>query len=72
MAVGFQDPRVTVFNGDGCEYAKGRKGEFDVIIVDSSDPIGESIHSPIDCSTFDRTRRDLVHRKLLHIHEAGS
>ena len=40
MAVGFQDPRVKVFNGDGAEYVKGRQGDFDVIIVDSSDPVG--------------------------------
>jgi spermidine synthase len=40
MSVGFEDPRVKVFNGDGAEYVKGRKGEFDVIIVDSSDPVG--------------------------------
>jgi len=40
LSVGFSDPRVKIFNGDGAEYVKGRKGEFDVIIVDSSDPVG--------------------------------
>jgi len=40
MAQGFSDPRVTIYNGDGAEYVRGRKGEFDVIIVDSSDPVG--------------------------------
>jgi len=40
MAIGFNDPRVIVFNGDGAEYVKQRKGEFDIIIVDSSDPVG--------------------------------
>jgi len=40
MALGFSDPRVKIHNGDGAEYVRGRKGEFDVIIVDSSDPIG--------------------------------
>eukprot|EP01116_Phalansterium_solitarium_P018037 TRINITY_DN4619_c0_g2_i2.p1 TRINITY_DN4619_c0_g2~~TRINITY_DN4619_c0_g2_i2.p1 ORF type:complete len:286 (+),score=87.13 TRINITY_DN4619_c0_g2_i2:108-965(+) len=40
MARGFDDPRVTVFIGDGCAYMQARKGEFDVIIVDSSDPVG--------------------------------
>jgi len=40
MAAGFDDPRVTVHIGDGCAYMQARKGEFDVIIVDSSDPVG--------------------------------
>jgi len=40
LAKGFDDPRVTVFLGDGCAYLQERKGEFDVIIVDSSDPVG--------------------------------
>jgi len=40
MSVGFSDPRVKIYNGDGAAYVKEKKGEFDVIIVDSSDPIG--------------------------------
>lgn len=40
MAVGFQHPAVSVHVGDGFEYLKTRKGEFDVIITDSSDPEG--------------------------------
>ncbi|KAH8925142.1 saccharopine dehydrogenase [Atractiella rhizophila] len=40
MAQGFDDPRVEVFIGDGFEFLRDRKGkgEFDVIITDSSDP----------------------------------
>jgi spermidine synthase / saccharopine dehydrogenase (NADP+, L-glutamate-forming) len=40
MAAGFQDPRVEVFIGDGFQFLEERrgKGEFDVIITDSSDP----------------------------------
>ncbi|EGG16109.1 spermidine synthase [Cavenderia fasciculata] len=40
MAVGFDHPKVTLFIGDGLEFMRQRKGEFDVIITDSSDPIG--------------------------------
>jgi len=40
MASGFSDPRVSVCIGDGCAYMQARTGEFDVIIVDSSDPVG--------------------------------
>lgn len=38
MAAGFNDPRVTVFIGDGFQYLRDKVGQFDVIITDSSDP----------------------------------
>ncbi|GAA6060401.1 hypothetical protein JCM10212_004654 [Sporobolomyces blumeae] len=40
MAAGFNDPRVTVFIGDGFKFLDDKKNEFDVIITDSSDPVG--------------------------------
>lgn len=40
MACGFDSPKVSLTIGDGFEYMKQRSGEFDVIITDSSDPIG--------------------------------
>lgn len=40
MAVGFDDPRVKVTIGDGCKFLENSKSEYDVIIVDSSDPVG--------------------------------
>ncbi|KAI5289730.1 putrescine aminopropyltransferase [Ascosphaera acerosa] len=40
MAVGFDHPKVSVTIGDGFEYLKNHKNEFDVIITDSSDPEG--------------------------------
>lgn len=40
MACGFDSPKMTLTIGDGFEYMKKRSGEFDVIITDSSDPIG--------------------------------
>jgi spermidine synthase len=36
----FDDPRAEVFLEDGAEFVKKRKNFYDVIIVDSSDPIG--------------------------------
>jgi len=39
-SIGFIDSRVTVHYGDGAAYMKEKKGEFDIILVDSSDPIG--------------------------------
>ncbi len=40
MACGFDDPRVNVHITDGAEFIKDRQQYYDVIIVDSSDPVG--------------------------------
>lgn len=40
MAAGFNDPRVTVHIGDGFKFLADYKETFDVIITDSSDPVG--------------------------------
>ncbi|KAI8871381.1 spermidine synthase [Ramicandelaber brevisporus] len=40
MAIGFTHPKVKVHVGDGFEYLATHKNEYDVIITDSSDPVG--------------------------------
>ena len=40
MAVGYDDPRVEVIVADGMEYVKSVSEKYDVIVVDSSDPVG--------------------------------
>jgi len=40
MAEGFQSPKLTLHVGDGFEFMGKHENEFDVIITDSSDPIG--------------------------------
>ncbi len=40
VACGFDSPKAEVFVGDGIEYIRQHKNSFDVIIVDSTDPIG--------------------------------
>ncbi|MCP3874381.1 MAG: spermidine synthase [Desulfobacteraceae bacterium] len=40
LACGFDDPRVRVHIADGNIFVQNQKGRYDVIIVDSSDPIG--------------------------------
>ena len=39
-ACGFDDKRMHLVIGDGLEFVRQRKNEYDVIIVDSTDPIG--------------------------------
>ncbi|ELT87970.1 hypothetical protein CAPTEDRAFT_156944 [Capitella teleta] len=40
LAVGFDDPKMNLIIGDGFDFMGKHKGEFDVIITDSSDPFG--------------------------------
>ena len=40
MAAGYDDPRVTLHIGDGFKWLADKKGQYDVIITDSSDPVG--------------------------------
>jgi spermidine synthase len=37
------DPRVEIMIGDGIKYVNEHKNEFDVVIVDSTDPIGPAV-----------------------------
>jgi len=39
-AVAFNDPRVELVHADAAEYVKGQLESYDVVIVDSSDPVG--------------------------------
>ncbi len=40
LSSGFDDPRAIVINEDGYKYVQECEGEFDVVIVDSTDPVG--------------------------------
>ncbi len=40
MACGFDSPKLKLTIGDGFEFMKNHEKEFDVIITDSTDPIG--------------------------------
>jgi spermidine synthase len=40
LASGFDDPRVHVFNEDGARFVAEHPRSYDVIIVDSTDPVG--------------------------------
>ena len=41
-ARGFRDKRVHVYHQDGLRFLRGRKGEYDIIINDSTDPFGHT------------------------------
>ncbi|XP_045768973.1 spermidine synthase [Maniola jurtina] len=44
MAVGFESKKLTLHVGDGFEFMKNHSKEFDVIITDSSDPVGPAVN----------------------------
>ncbi|MBI4212786.1 MAG: polyamine aminopropyltransferase [Chloroflexi bacterium] len=39
----FQNPRAEVLIADGLQYVREHPGEFDVVLVDSTDPVGPAI-----------------------------
>ena len=41
MGKGLEHPKLTLTVGDGFEFIKQHKGQFDVIITDSCDPVGK-------------------------------
>ncbi len=43
VASGLADPRVRVLHEDGVSYIKEHKNSFDVILVDSTDPVGPAV-----------------------------
>ena len=43
MAVGFDNPKVTVYVQDAIEFLKGVQDKYDVIITDCSDPVGPAV-----------------------------
>lgn len=47
MAVGYSSSKRTLHVGDGFEFMKQNQDAFDVIITDSSDPMGEPGHVPL-------------------------
>ena len=44
MAKGYSSPKLTQYIGDGFEYMRQHENEFDVVITDSSDPVGMYHH----------------------------
>lgn len=40
MSSHFDDPRLKLYFEDGCKFLETKNAEYDVIIVDSSDPVG--------------------------------
>ncbi|KAK8815222.1 hypothetical protein WA158_003434 [Blastocystis sp. Blastoise] len=57
-AVSFNDPRLELLFMDAAEYVKNQKNRFDVIIVDSSDPVGPA--ETLYTSDFYKTMKEAL------------
>ncbi|MDD3364505.1 MAG: polyamine aminopropyltransferase [Syntrophomonas sp.] len=43
LSCSFEDPKALVVVEDGIKYVKDRKNEFDIIMVDSTEPVGPAV-----------------------------
>lgn len=43
LSVGFKDPRVEILVDDGIKHVRENKNTYDMIIIDSTDPIGPAV-----------------------------
>lgn len=43
LAVAFDDPKAKLIVEDGIKYVKEHKNEFDIIIIDSTEPVGPAV-----------------------------
>ncbi|EJY56658.1 spermidine synthase [Alicyclobacillus hesperidum URH17-3-68] len=58
IAAGLSDPRVDVQVVDGIRYVEEHPGEFDVILIDSTDPVGPAV------GLFSKSFYESVHTAL--------
>ncbi|KAL8601375.1 hypothetical protein ACOMHN_042379 [Nucella lapillus] len=58
MSAGFADPRLRLHIKDGCQFMEQHHASFDVIITDSSDPIGPA------CTLFEQRYYQLMKEAL--------
>ncbi|KAI8577011.1 hypothetical protein K450DRAFT_253956 [Umbelopsis ramanniana AG] len=64
MAIGFQHPKVHVHIGDGFPYLEDKVNTFDVIITDSSDPVGPA-ESLFQKRFFELMKNALTHNGII-------
>ena len=66
----FKDPRAELIIGDGAAYVRDTDERFDVVIVDSTDPLGPS--TPLFGKAFYRNAARILRRDGLLVRQTGS
>ncbi|MCD6189034.1 MAG: polyamine aminopropyltransferase, partial [Thermococcus sp.] len=69
-AIKGEEPRAELIIGDGVEYMKRHKNHFDVIIVDSTDPVGPA--KLLFSKEFYRDAYEALGEEGIYITQAGS
>lgn len=69
-AIKGEEPRAELIIGDGVEYMKRHKNHFDVIIVDSTDPVGPA--KLLFSEKFYRDAYEALGEEGIYITQAGS
>ena len=76
MSCGFDDPRVAVHIADGSKFVADKESEYDVIIVDSTDPVGPG-ESLFNAEFYSKMKRALKpdgviasHSESIYLHPA--
>ncbi|RLF81305.1 spermidine synthase [Thermococci archaeon] len=69
-AIKGEEPRAELIIGDGVEYMKRHKNHFDVIIVDSTDPVGPA--KLLFSEEFYRNAYEALGEEGIYITQAGS
>lgn len=65
----FEDDRVSIVFQDGCKYVKTTEDKFDVIIVDSPDPVGEGLN--LFTPEFYKNCHDCLNPKGVFVNQSG-
>jgi spermidine synthase len=60
ISAGLNDPRVTIVNDDGAAFVANFNNEFDLILVDSTDPVGPG-QALFEISFYESIKRSLRH-----------
>lgn len=70
IAAGYDDPRVKMYFMDGAEYVRTTQVKYDVVILDSSDPIGPA--GPLFGAPFYRSVREILNDDGMMVAQAES
>lgn len=70
LSSAFSDPRLELVFGDGIEYVREHKDAFDVIVIDSTDPVG--VATGLFSGSFYRNVKDCLTEEGLFTQQTAS
>ncbi|MEM0158042.1 MAG: polyamine aminopropyltransferase [Thermoplasmataceae archaeon] len=70
LSSSFNDPRVRLIIGDGVKYMQDNRGKFDLIIIDSTDPVGPA--EGLFLEDFYRSAKNMLEKDGIIVTQSGS